>query len=92
MAQRLILLSFLISIMCLLSQQMPTPEPNNKSMNETYLECKSMTSRCFGMPSDCLAKQNCEVLLSSNQSSNWLPIKLIHNQKVPYFRLRLGKS
>jgi hypothetical protein len=44
------------------------------------------------MPSDCLAKQNCEVLLSSNQSSNWLPIKLIHNQKVPYFRLRLGKS
>jgi hypothetical protein len=65
MAQRLILLSFLISIMCQLSQQMPAPEPNNKSMNETYLECKSMTSRCFGMPSDCLAKQNCEVLLSS---------------------------
>jgi hypothetical protein len=65
MAQKLILLSFLISIMCLLSEQIPIPEPNNKSMKETYKECESMTSRCFGMPNDCLAKQNCEVLLSS---------------------------
>jgi hypothetical protein len=65
MAQKLILLSFLISIMCLLSEQITIPEPNNKSMNETYKECESMTSRCYGMPHDCLAKQNCEVLLSS---------------------------
>jgi hypothetical protein len=65
MAQKLILLSFLISIMCQLSEQMPTPELNSKLMNETYKECESMTSRCFGMPDECLAEHNCEVLLSS---------------------------
>jgi hypothetical protein len=65
MAQKIILLLFLISAMGQLSEQIPIPEPNNESMNETYKECKSMTSRCFGMPNDCLAKQNCEVLLSS---------------------------
>jgi len=70
MAQKLISSAILIAIMCQLSQQMPTPEPVEQSRNQTYMDCKDMTSKCFGTPDGCVDKQNCEVLLSAKPTQS----------------------
>lgn len=65
MAKNFISPVILIAIISHFSEQKPNSVPNNESINETYIECKSMmTSRCFGTPNDCIAHQNCVILLS----------------------------
>jgi hypothetical protein len=65
MAKNFISTVILIAIICDYFEQKQNSVPNNESINETYLECKSMmTSRCFGMPNDCIAHQNCVILMS----------------------------
>jgi hypothetical protein len=64
MAQKVISTAILIAIMFQFSEQNPVSELN-ELMNETYTECNAKTLTCVGMPTDCIAKQKCEVLLSA---------------------------
>jgi hypothetical protein len=65
MALNVISFAIFIAIIFQLSQQKPTPESIRNSIKETYSECQERRSRCYGMPSDCVSKRNCDVLLSA---------------------------
>ncbi len=64
MALNVISFAIFIAIIFQLSQQKPTPESIRNSIKETYSECQERRSRCYGMPSGCVSKLNCDVLLS----------------------------